>query len=196
MKTRMNSERALLSERFSADIAHERNRHLAMVLHVALQILQVLKDPVAHLAGHNSRQSVLKFVLHNSLRVPEGQIAISALGFRYFRLVLGLDVFHRNRQRGEVVSAETAEAGPIRFRFGARLLVLRQLFLQHERGRTSLANERLPGKVLSSGPVIQQVTDCREDFTTTFARKTASFQMIATLVQCQRRSLHERSATF
>lgn len=42
--------------------------------------------------------------------------------------------------------------------------------------------------------MIQQVSDRREYFTTTFAREAASFQVISTLVQRQRGCLHERSA--
>lgn len=195
MKSRMNRQRSLLGESFAADVTHERNRNLSVVLHVTLQVLQVFKDPIAHLAGHYPRQSVLKFVLHDALRVPEGQIAVPALGFRNFRFVLGLDVLHRDCKRGEVVGTETAEAGPICFRFGARLLVFRQFFLKDERSRATLANERLSGKMLGSSTMIQQVSDRRKYFTTTFASVAASFQVISTLVQRQRGGLHERSAT-
>lgn len=96
MKSRMNRKRSLLGERLAADVTHERNRNLSVVLHVTLQVLQVFKDPIAHLTGHYSRQSVLKFVLHDAFRVSEGQIAVPALGFRNFRFVLGLDVLHRD----------------------------------------------------------------------------------------------------
>lgn len=184
MQPRVNRQRALLGERLAADVAHERDGRLAVVLHVALQVFQMLEDPVAHRAGHYPGQSVPKLVLHDFLRIAEREITVATLGFRYFRFVVGPDVVQGQLEGWEIVGAKPTEARSIGFRFGTSLLVLFELFRFSEGCRATFAYVWLSGKVLRTCSMIQEVSYCAERLPASLAIVSGILVVIAALVKC------------